>query len=163
MAIILSPKFKQAYERAGGSKPIISNSKGKPSKRFIRVSLKSPNIDSYRKKIKGDLKLFIASVCHPYETEKYQEFNDKLQALLGQVPIPADKVLGQDINVNVQIRYSDRLEPTIGPRIIDNRSKKGIWALQFMAPHNLRIATPILRMRITPLTCHSYHPAYHMC
>ena len=50
-------------------------SKGIHSGRFLGISLHFPNFDSHGKKTKGDLKIFMASIYHPYEQEKYQTFN----------------------------------------------------------------------------------------
>ena len=104
VAIILSSKFKQAYEQAGHPKPITTKPKGKHSGRFIGISLHFPNVDSYDKKIKqngGLLKLFIASVYHPWEENRYLAFNADLQRLLAKAPENEQMILGQDINANI--------------------------------------------------------------
>ena len=67
VAIILSPSFKRAYERAGRPKPITTSQKGIHSGRFVGITLAFPNMDSRGKKVKGDLKFFIASIYHPHE------------------------------------------------------------------------------------------------
>ena len=76
-AVILSPNFRKAHERAGNPEPITTNSKSKFSGRLIDISLKFPNFDPSGKKIKGDLRYFIASVYHPYETKFVLRFQEQ--------------------------------------------------------------------------------------
>ena len=71
VAIILSPHFRKAFGKAGKPKPITTAQKGIHSGIFVGISLYFPNFDSYGKRVKGHLNLFIASIYHPYETDKY--------------------------------------------------------------------------------------------
>ena len=101
MAIILSHYFCRAYERVGRSKPITTTQKGKHSGRFIGITLQFPNFDSNGQKIRGDLKIFVASIYqyyHPYETYKYQAFNSHITAIMEKAPKKTERILGQDIN-----------------------------------------------------------------
>ena len=104
VAIILSPYFRKAFEKAGKPKPITTDQKGIHSGRFIGISFHFPNFDSYGKKIKGHLNLFLASIYHPYETDKYQTFNSHLTSIMGRAPKRAEIILGQDINANIGVR-----------------------------------------------------------
>jgi hypothetical protein len=71
--------------------------------------------------MRGDLKMFLASVYHPHEENLYRGFNDILTSLLRKAPPNAEKMLGQDINANVGIREdSDELNNVIGPHGFDN-------------------------------------------
>ena len=74
VAIILSPWFKKAYERAGRQPPICLD-KGNPEfvGRFIGITVDYPNHDSYGKRIEGDSRLFIASAYHPHEKKLYDD------------------------------------------------------------------------------------------
>ena len=47
VAIILSPYFRTAFEKAGKPKPITTDQKGIHSGRFIGISLHFPNFHSY--------------------------------------------------------------------------------------------------------------------
>jgi hypothetical protein len=121
VAIILSPKFKQAYVRAGRPKPITTDPKGEYSGRFIGISLHFPNIDSFGKKIAGNLKLFVASVYHPWEKDNYLPFLEELQGILAKAPAKEQRILGQDINANVGVgKEEEGLRNIIGPFGLDN-------------------------------------------
>jgi hypothetical protein len=83
VAIILSPKFKKAYERDGRHPPIaFPREHERYSGRFVGITVSFPNTDSYGKRIKGNLRLFIASIYHPDEAAEYGDFNDELTSLL---------------------------------------------------------------------------------
>ena len=141
IAIILSLNFRHAYERAGSPKPIRSASKGKHSGRFLGVTLQFPNFNSFNKKIKGDLKVTLASVYNPHVEKQYQGFNNYLTSLVTQIPSNAEIIFGQDINANVGIRSeNDKWEEVIGPNGFDNRNQKGEWALQWLASNNMKVA-----------------------
>ena len=86
VAIILSPHFKQAYKRAGRPKPITTGQKGKHSGRFIGITLAFPDLDTNGKKVRENLKLFIASIYHPHEESQYRIFNDQVTSLLKGSP-----------------------------------------------------------------------------
>ena len=67
VAIILSPTECKAW-RAGGSKPPITTPIDSPFVgRFIGVKLRIPRIDPYKKKIRGNTTLFVASIYHPVD------------------------------------------------------------------------------------------------
>ena len=68
VTILLAPYFRKAYKRAGIPKLITTSKEGKFSRRFIGITLQFPNFDSYRKKLKGDVKFFFGSIYHPYKT-----------------------------------------------------------------------------------------------
>jgi hypothetical protein len=83
VAIILSPMFKKAYERAGRPPPITTSQRDTNFVgRFIGIALSFPKIDTWGKRIKGEHKFFVASIYHPFEEELYDDFNDTLIDLL---------------------------------------------------------------------------------
>ena len=67
VAIILSPPAAKAWI-AAGSKPQITTQMDSPFVgRFIRVKLRYPRINQYKKKVRGNITLFIASIYHPVD------------------------------------------------------------------------------------------------
>ena len=95
VAIILSPMFKKAYKRAGHPEPIKTSQRDPDAVgRFIGISLSFPKIDTFGKRIKGENKFFLASIYHPYEEDKYDDFIDTLTQLLTKAPKKATWLLG---------------------------------------------------------------------
>ena len=68
--------------------------------RFIGVNLSFLQLDMYKRKVLGQLKLFVASVYHPvYETE-HMEFIDTLISIMSSVPKMVEFIGGHDVNAN---------------------------------------------------------------
>ena len=76
VAIILSPEFKEAYKNAGSPEPIVTPKRGRHVGRFIGVSLKFQNYNSRGKKVKGNVKVFLASAyfLSSEDIEEYEDF-----------------------------------------------------------------------------------------
>jgi hypothetical protein len=142
VAVILSSTYLCTYDRAGNPQPITTDLKSNFSGRFIGVLLSFPNFDSYGKKIKGELKVFLASVYNPYEEDLYDDFNDADTSLCQKIPSNAIRIFGQDINANVGIRNSEDndLKAIIGPHGFDNRNEKREQLLHWLASQQMRIA-----------------------
>ena len=71
VAIILPPTAGEAW-RAAGSKPPITTPMNSPFVgRFIGVKLKFLRMDQYKKKVRGNIKLFVASIYHPVDELKH--------------------------------------------------------------------------------------------
>ena len=73
--IIFGPALTQAWTRAGKLKPITSPENSKFPGRIIGITLSFPNFsnrrkDTYNRKAKGYIKLFLCSVYHPYEADE---------------------------------------------------------------------------------------------
>ena len=160
VAIVLSPAFAKAYERAGSITPITtgSNSEENFYGRFIGIWLSFPNIDSYGKKIKGELKIFLASAHHPNNNDplEYEEFNDRLAELLlesepydenlAEILLEVDspykkscRLIGHTINANVGTRDCEGIKCVLGPHGVDNLDTNGELARKFMLSQNLRV------------------------
>ena len=83
VAIILSPWFNRAYERADRQPPIyLDKSNPEFIGRFVGITVAYPNHDSYGKRIRGDTRMCIASVYHHNEEKLYDEFNADITSLL---------------------------------------------------------------------------------
>ena len=121
--------------------------KGIFSGRFVGITLKFPNTNSYGKRLKGNTKYFVASVYHPHENKIYRQFNDTLTTILSKVPKSAHAILEQDINANIGIRGDDDddFSNIIGPHGIDNKNLKGVWALQWLSMMNLRASNSFFK------------------
>ena len=114
VAIILSPTACEAW-RAAGLKPPITTPMDSPFVgRFIGVKLRFPRIDPYKKKVRGNTKLFVASIYHPVDELEHTEFIDIMSNIMCSVPKNADFIGGHDVNANLGIRskmYGKTLEP----------------------------------------------------
>jgi hypothetical protein len=103
VAIILSPEFSVAYQRAGRQK----NSSSQNSifaGRYLGISLNFPTISNYGKAVKRTTKVYIASIYHPWEEETYDAFNDYAIELLAECPDNSIKIIGHDLNASVGIK-----------------------------------------------------------
>ena len=100
---------------------------------LISVTLQFPNFDFYGKELKGYVKYFIASVYHPDAPENYRNFDDIPTTTVSKKT--ARTILGQDVNANIEISGKDdkKINNAIGSHGIDNRSQKGVWALQWLS------------------------------
>ena len=114
VAIILSPPAAEAWI-ATGSKPQITTQMDSPFiGRFIRVKLRYPWINQYKKKVRGNIKLFIASTYHPVDEFEHTEFIDILSSIMSSVPKTAKFIGGHDVNTNQGIR-AKMYRKTLGP------------------------------------------------
>jgi hypothetical protein len=126
VAIILSPRFRKAYERAGSLPPIKTPQDNPRFKGcFIGVTLRFPNFDSYGKRIKGNSTFFLTSIYHPYEPQHYDDFNDLVATLLSQSPPKATILIGHDINADVGTKLtpdSADFSDVLGPHGFNKRN-----------------------------------------
>ena len=100
--IILGPALTQAWTRAGKLKPITSPENSKFPGRIIGITLSFPNFsnrrkDTYNRKAKGTIKLFLCSVYHPYEADEQKEFYDELDTFISTRPRNSEVLMGADI------------------------------------------------------------------
>ena len=75
VVIILSPDFTRACTRAGKLKPITSPPTSKFPGQTFGVTLRFPNksnclTDTYHRKAKGNIKIFLCSIYHPHEIDE---------------------------------------------------------------------------------------------
>ena len=125
VGIILSPKFSEAWKRAGGLDPLKTTRGGKFEGRFIGVKLKFPLVSDTGRRVKGKWQnVFMSSVYHPYGNP-YSEFNTELDAMLSKVPRDYDAIIGSNIHANIGRGDCEELEDVMGPYGLDGRNKKG--------------------------------------
>ena len=127
--IILGPDLTQAWERAVKMEPIQSKPNSKYPGRLIGVTLRFPNhsnrkSDTFSKRGKGNIKLFLCSSYHPYEEAKQIYFYDELDSFLANRPRNSELLLGADVKFNLGIR-SKMFRDVVGPHGLSNISLKG--------------------------------------
>ena len=114
---------------AGKPPPITSSPNFDFPGRMIGVTLCFPNrsnkrTDSYHKRGKGGIKIFLASIYHPVDHEDQKRFNEELASFYNLIPRNAKLLAGQDVNCNIEI-WSKMFCDTIGLCGINNRNAKG--------------------------------------
>ena len=116
--IIIGPDLTRAWARAGKLEPIQSKPDLEYPIRLIGVTLSFPNLlnrksETFSKRAKGNIKLFLCSAYHPYEHAEQIEFYDELDSFLKNRPQNLELLLGADVNCNVGIRskmFRDKFE-----------------------------------------------------
>ena len=106
---------------------------------FIGVKLKFPRIDMYKKKVRGNTTLFVASIYHPVDELEHTEFIDILSTIMSSVPKNANFIGGHDVNAHLGIR-SKMYEKSLGTWLINNKNMKGRRLLGFFSNNQLKIA-----------------------
>ena len=94
--------------------------------------------DTFSKRAKGNIKLFLCSSYHPYEHAEQIEFYDELDSFLTNRPRNSELLLGADVNCNVGIR-STMFWDVVGPHGLSNRNLKGKDLLYFLKSNQFKI------------------------
>ena len=107
--IILGPDLTQAWTRAGKLEPITYSPTSRFPGRMIGVTLSFPNFsnrprDTYHRRAKGSIKLFLCSVYHPCNAEEQKDFCDELDNFIARRPRNSELLMGADVNCNVGTR-----------------------------------------------------------
>ena len=135
VAVIISPTPVTTW-RAVGAKPlIITPLQSKFVGRFLGLKLQFPRFNQFNRRVRGELKLFIASIYHPVDSKDHEEFNDTLNMLVKSVPKSSEFISGYDVNANLGVRKK-LYKGVIGPFGIDNRNMKGKILLRLLS-HNI--------------------------
>ena len=122
-------------------KPIQTSTECEFEGRFIGLTLKFQCLDSYGKTIKGKfLKIFLASVYHPYEEPETARFNNELNTILNSVPTNAEIIIGSDVNAKVGRRDCEENKRVLGPFGLDDRNEKGKDLLQIYMTNDMRVS-----------------------
>ena len=140
VAIVLSPRFYQAWKHAGSSMPISTDSSSPFAGRFIGVLLKFDCRDHRRRKIKGkSLHICLVSAYHPCHDAPHEGFNDVLTSLLNKLPRNTRIIMGADINAKLGRRDCAELRSVLGPHGPDCRNTRGTNLLSTYLSHGLRV------------------------
>ena len=129
VAIIIGPALLRAWEMAGKPPPITSASNSDFPGQMIGVTLCFSNrsnkkADTYHKRDKGRINIFLASIYHPLYHDDQNRFNQELESFYNTIPWNAKILAGQDVNSNIGVR-SNIFRDVIGPIGINNRNAKG--------------------------------------
>ena len=106
--IILNLALTHAWSRAGKLKPLTFPSTSSFPGQMIGVTLSFPNFsnwpsDTFKRKAKGSIKLFLWSVYHPHEADEQMEFYDELDHVIHTRSRNSEVLMGADVNCNVGI------------------------------------------------------------
>ena len=72
--------------------------------RFIGVKLRYPRINQYKKKVRGNTTLFLASIYHFLDEFEHTEFIEILSSIMSSVPKTGKFIRGHDVNTNLGTR-----------------------------------------------------------
>ena len=122
--IILIPDLTRACTWAEKIKPITSPPTSNFPGQTIGITLRFPKKSNrstytYHRKEKGKIKIFLCSIYHPHEIDKYKELINELHQLITNRPSNLEILMGSYINWNVGVT-SKRFSDTLGPHGIDN-------------------------------------------
>ena len=141
--IILGSDLTWAWARAGKLEPMKYNPNSKYPGRLIGVTLSFPNqsnrkSDTFSKKARGNIKIFLCSSYHPYEHAEQIDFYDELDTFPTNRPLNSELILGADVNWNVGIR-STMFQDVIGPNGLNNINFKGKDLLYLLKSNQFKI------------------------
>ena len=125
----LCPELVRAWTQAGKLEPVTSPINSKFPGRINGLTLCFPNksncsTDTFHRKAKGVIKLFLCLIYHLHGIEEQKEFYDELDQLITNRPRNLEILMGADINFNVGIT-SKGFSNTLGPQGINNINIKG--------------------------------------
>ena len=72
VAIILSPIVVNAWRDAEAKPPITTHLQSKFAGRFLGLKPQFPRFDTFDRRVRGELKLFIASIYHPVDVNEHE-------------------------------------------------------------------------------------------
>ena len=84
--------------------------------------------DTYHKRGRGRINIFLASIYHPVGQDDHKWFNEDLESFYNAIPRNDELLSGQDVNSNIGIR-SKMFCDVIRPNGIDNKNSKGKYLL----------------------------------
>ena len=107
------------------------------------MTLSSPKIlnrptDTFKRKAKGSIKIFLCSIYHPYEFDKQREFYDELNHFITTRTRNSDIFMWAEVNCNVG-KISKRFKDILGPHGLDNWNLKGRDILYLYKSNNFKI------------------------
>ena len=94
---------------AGKPPPITSAINSEFPGRVISVTFFFPNqsnkkLNSYHKRGRGKIKIFLDSIYHPVEHNEQKRFNEELASFYNAITRNAGLLAGQDVNSNIGVR-----------------------------------------------------------
>ena len=70
VAIILSPTSVTAWRSAGENPPITTHLQSNFAGRFLGLKLQFPRFDQFDRRVRGELKLFVAPIYYPVDVNE---------------------------------------------------------------------------------------------
>ena len=124
---------------AGKPPPITSPSNSDFPGQMIGVTIlftKRPNTisDTYHKKGRGRIKIYLSSIYYSVEHEEKKRFNEEPASFYNAIPRKSELLSDQNINTNFDVR-SNMLSDVLGQQGIDNCNAK-VRDLQFLLKNN---------------------------
>ena len=142
--IILSPAAVKAWRESGSNSPITTPHDSPFVGRFIGLKLSFPQLDQYKRKVRVQLTLSIASVYHPVDETEHTEFIDTPIYIMSLVPKTVEFIGGHDINANLGT-CTKMHQKTLGPWGIYNRNMKGRRILGFFSHNRLKVTNSFFK------------------
>ena len=104
VSIILAPYVLVAWKEAGSIPPRTTPLTSKIVGRFVGIKMSFPKFDKWGKRVRGFLKIFVASIYHPNDIKETREFNETVSSLLNLIPKHVEFIGGHDVNPNLGVR-----------------------------------------------------------
>ena len=138
VTIIFSPTAVTACRAAGPKSPITTPLQSKFVGRLLGLKLQFPRFHQFYRRVRGKLKMLIASIYHPVDPKEQEKFNDTLSMLVNSVPKSLNFIGGYDVNANLGVSKT-LYKGVIGPFGIENRNMKGRRLLSVLSQNILRV------------------------
>ena len=82
-----------------------------------------PKFDKWGKRVRGFLKIFVASIYHLDDIRESGEFNEALSSLMNLIPKNVEFIGGHDVNAKLGVR-KQMYKKVIGIYGLENRNTK---------------------------------------
>ena len=144
VAIILSPVAIEAWKEAVSNPPTTTSSDSDFVGRFLGIKMSFSRFYKWGKRVRGYLKLFVASIYHPVDEKEHAEFSDTLSSILGSLSKTVQFIGGHDVNANLGLRKTMHGK-LIGIHGLNIRNKKGQNLLGVFNANNLRVVNSFFK------------------
>ena len=129
--------------------PITSATNSDFPGRMIGVTLcflnrSNKKADTFHKRGREMIKIFLASIYHPVEHNDQKRFNEELASFYNAILRNTELPVGQDINSNIGVR-SKMFRDVIKPNVINNRNAKGKDPLFLLNSNKFRLLLTYFR------------------
>ena len=112
--------------------------------RFIGVKLIFPRINQYKRKVRVNNTIFVASVYHPVDKIEHTDFIKILSSIMSSVPKTAKFIGWHDVNANLG-NMSKMYRKTLGHWGIDNLNIKKRRLLGLFSHNQLKISNSFFK------------------
>ena len=137
VVIILAPYMVVVRKDVGSSPPTTTPLASKCVGRFVGIKMSFPKFDKWGKRVRGFLKIFVASIYHPDDIKENEEFNETLSLLMNLIPNFFEFIGGHNVNANLGVK-KQMYKKVIGIYGLEKRNMKGQNLLGLLRENNLR-------------------------